>query len=164
MNDEVNELVPRLYEALRGQALRYAAQHGGSMHPSSVVQEVWIKLSRAETLSFRSEAHFSAVAARAMRQVLADRARLRGRAKRGGGLERVALDNLGAEPALVDTVAIETALSRLEAARPRAAQIVELRVFGGLTLEEMGEVLQLSAGTIKREWRVARAFLIDALS
>lgn len=163
MNPEVDALLPELYEELRRQASRLTARHPGSMQPSSVVNEVWLKLSRADSLRFQDKAHFGAVAATAMRQVLTDRARRRGALKRGGGADRVELDVLGVGPRVVEVLAIDEALGQLEQARPRTARVVELRLLGGLTVEESAEALGMSAGTVKREWRLGRAFLIQQL-
>ncbi len=163
MDDPVSQLVPELYDELLRQARSFASRHGGSMQPSSVVSEVWIKLANSEGSRFESRAHFSAVAAKAMRQVLADRSRKRMAAKRGGGLERVALDGLGVAQQTVTLLAIDQALTKLEQVRERAAEVVEYRLLGGLTVPEIAVVMDVSEGTVKREWRVARAFLVDAL-
>jgi RNA polymerase sigma factor (TIGR02999 family) len=120
-----------------------------------------VRLAKDSRLSFQNRAHLLGIAARAMREILVERARARDAGKRGGRRERVTLDEgmLPAAAEQVDVLALHEALDRLAAADPKQARIVELRFFGGLTVEETAEVLTISPATVKRGWTVARAWL-----
>ena len=145
------------YARLRAVAAKYFQQYGGvTLQPTALVHEAWLKL--ADT-PFENREHFCAVAARAMRQILVDRARSRNRAKRGGGWERVTLSGLGSDSSLVEILSLDGALSALEADYPREARVVELRFFGGLTTEEVARTLEVSTSTVEKDWRRARAWL-----
>ncbi len=157
----------RLYEELRAMAGGYMkgerADH--TLQPTALVHEAWLKLFDPGELAFRDRRHFLATAARAMRQILVDHARARGRVKRGGGGRRVEGEiDLVAAPGApeadgVDLVALDGALEALRAHAPRQAEIVELRTFAGLAVEEVARVLEVSERTVVREWRFARAWL-----
>ncbi|MBK7876209.1 MAG: sigma-70 family RNA polymerase sigma factor [Planctomycetes bacterium] len=156
-----------LYEELRALAAA-AMQRGAAGHtlqPTAIVHEAWIKLAAPDALIVHDREHFLALAARAMRQVLVDHARGRAREKRGGDRERVTLDGAVAPTGLseLDVLALEEALERLANYSELKARVVELRFYGGLTLEEIGHVLDLSTRTVDREWRFARAWLAEAL-
>ncbi|MCA9566430.1 MAG: RNA polymerase subunit sigma-24, partial [Myxococcales bacterium] len=125
--------------------------------------EVLMRLWRMDPERWQSEAHFRAVAARAMRQVLVDRARSRNAAKRGGRLQRVDVSELPWEEGTLDLVALDHALQRLAEDRPRCARVVELRLLGGMEVPEVATWLEISPSTVKREWRVGRAYLISEL-
>lgn len=157
------ELTHELYETLRAKARRLAARGHGAVAATSLVHEVLLKLWRSQSDQWADEAHFRATAGRAMRQVLVDRARARGAAKRGGGLERVTLAGLGRESTTVDSVALHQALARLEQADPVSAEVVTLRLLGGLEVDDVAELLSMSASTVKRRWRAGRAFMATAL-
>src|SRR5690606_31446625 len=119
------------------------------------------------TREFQNRAHFLAIAARSMRQILVQRARARGAAKRGGAPQRVTLDDRSAgstPPGDIDVLALDEALKRLAAIDPEQTRIVELRYFGGLTVEETADVVGVSPATVKRQWAMARAWLKRALS
>jgi RNA polymerase sigma factor (TIGR02999 family) len=122
---------------------------------------VFVKLSAGQDIDWQGRTHFMAVAVRAMRQVLIDHERARGAKKRGGGVNRVRLEDAerltgGAE---IDWENLERALKELGSADPRAAQVVELRFFGGLTGEQIGGILGISPATVKKDWRFAKAWL-----
>ena len=153
-------LFERLYRELKRIAHRQLASCGGTLPTTGLVHEAYLKLAEARVLD---EAHLLNLASRAMRQVLVDLARARGRDKRGGGLQLATLtERLAADaPALdaVDMLALDQALRRLEDAEPRLAQVVELHAFGGFGFAEIGRVLQLTERTVFRDWRAARALI-----
>jgi RNA polymerase sigma factor (TIGR02999 family) len=130
---------------------------------TSLVHEVYMRLARPGALKVNDRRHFFAVAARAMRQLVLDRARRRGTSKRGGEHELLALDSMGDEPALLprdgDILAIEQALQRLSQLDPDLVELVEMRFFAGLSMEEIADLGGQSTRTLKRQWRAARAFL-----
>jgi RNA polymerase sigma factor (TIGR02999 family) len=148
-----------LYQELRRQAARYMRRErpGHTLQASGLVNEAYVRLAGSPDLDWQSRAQFFAIAARIMRQVLVDHARRRRAAKREGW--RVTLGDADAAVAPVDLLDLETALTELAALDPRQAQVVELRYFGGLDVEETGALLGLSARTVKREWATARAWL-----
>lgn len=164
----LERLIPIVYGELRAIAgLVFRRERGDhTLQPTAVVHEAFLKLAGGD-VPFRDRVHFFAVAAQAMRQVLVDHARARVAAKRGGGATRIELGELpggGADRALADVLAVDQALERLAALDADQARIVELRYFGGLTVEETAEVLGVSAPTVKRDWRLARAFLARELA
>ncbi|MFT3712527.1 MAG: ECF-type sigma factor [Archangium sp.] len=153
-----DELVPLLYEELRALAGKYAVGGAVEVSPTSVVHEAFLKLKDAKPHELE---HFKALAATAMRQVLVDRVRKKNAAKHGGGLERVTLSlalDEGRNEAC-DVEALDAALTQLESLDARQARIVELRYFAGLTVPEVARELQVSASTVEKEWRRARAWL-----
>lgn len=158
------DLLPVVYERLRALAGRMWAerQSDASLDPTMLVHEVYLKLAD-HAGGWSSPAHLTAVAARAMRYILADRAKARGRQKRGGGLERVTLSGLGDLRDMVDLVAVDMAITQLEQLDPRRADVLVLRALGGLSVEEVAEVLGMSERTIKADWRLARAWLVSTL-
>jgi RNA polymerase sigma factor (TIGR02999 family) len=159
-------LLPLVYDELRAIARRALAAERAerTLQPTALVHEAWLKLVGAPPDDLDSRAHFFAVAARAMRQVLVDRARRRDAAKRDGG-QRVSLSSL--EPPdpqqALDLLALDQALDALAALDPRKARIVELRAFAGLEFAEIGTLLGLSRATLDREFRASRAWLYRAL-
>ena len=163
-----HELLPLVYEQLRALAGSYfrgqPADH--SLQPTALVHEAYLKLVNAPDSDWQGRVHFCAVAATAMRQILHDRARRRRAAKRGGDAKRVPLDQVetpsGGET--IDLVALDAGLERLAQLAPRQARIVELRYFGGLTIAQAADVLDVSHGTVENDWRVARAWLHRELS
>ena len=163
----VNELVPVVYEQLRRLAKRHLAgqRPGHTLQTRDLVNEAYLKLINLRETAWKDRVHFCAVASRAMRSVLVDYARTRGYAKRGGNPVRVSLSDAdqSSEQGGVEIIAVDEALSRLAALDPRKSQIVELRYFGGLSVEETAELIGLSARTVKREWRWARAWLYREL-
>jgi RNA polymerase sigma factor (TIGR02999 family) len=162
----VDRLFTQAYDELRGVAgrLRRRNPHG-TLDTTALLHEGWLKLSGGQSVSATDRAHFIAIVARAMRQVLVDAARRRLAGKRGGGAPLVTFDDSGAEAAFEPEqyLALEQALTELEAAEPRRARVVECRFIGGLSVEETATVLGVSTPTVKRDWRVARAWLADAL-
>jgi RNA polymerase sigma factor (TIGR02999 family) len=163
-----DEMLPLLYDDLRGLAggfLRGGAGH--TLQPTALVHEAWIKIDRAldRGAEIRDRRHFLAVASRAMRQVLVNHVRDRRAQKRGGGASRVPLDDCVdlIEARTGDLADLDDLLQRFAAEHPRPARIVEMRVFGGMTVEEVGEVLDLSPTTVKADWRFGRAWLRSAL-
>jgi RNA polymerase sigma factor (TIGR02999 family) len=159
----VAELMPLVYDELRRVAAGYIARErpGGTLQATALVNEAFVRLVGEKARSFENRAHFVAIAALSMRQILVQRARARRAAKRGGAPERVTLDEAMA-PAPdrgVDVLALDEALSRLAAIDPVQARIVELRYFGGLTIDETAGAMRRSPATIKREWTMARAWL-----
>lgn len=163
------ELLPLVYDQLRAMAGSYfrAQPADHTLQPTALVHEAYLKLVNTPEENWQSRVHFCAVAATAMRQILHDRARRRKSAKRGGAeAQRLPLENIeqpsGGAP--VDLVALDEALTKLRELAPRQARIVELRYFGGLTIDEAAEVLDVSHGTIENDWRVARAWLKRALN
>lgn len=165
--DAVDRLVPRLYSELRGLARRQLAREraGHTLQATALVHEAYMKLVGPGQPDWQDRAHFLAVAARAMRQVLVDHARRRDAAKRGGDWQRTSLGhNQPAEDARFDElVALDRALDALDEVDPRARQVVEFRYFAGMTGEEIGEVLGLSSRTVERDWVRARAWLYKEL-
>jgi RNA polymerase sigma-70 factor (ECF subfamily) len=132
-----------------------------TLQPTALVNEVFLRLIKQTQIDWKNRAHFLAVAASAMRQVLIDHARGRKRVKRGGPAQRVAMADAitpiaDADPELLD---LEEALQRLATMDPRQSRIVELRFFGGMTVEEIAHVLGVSRSTVEAEWRMARAWL-----
>jgi RNA polymerase sigma factor (TIGR02999 family) len=153
-----------LHRLARSQLSRERAGH--TLQPTALVNEAWLKLFGAQGLDLSERRPFLALAARAMRRVLVDHARTRARAKRGSGERGVEIDTRLVAPdrGSADVLAVDEALERLKALSERQARIVELRFFGGLEVEEVAEVLELSASTVERDWRAARAYLYDLLS
>jgi RNA polymerase sigma factor (TIGR02999 family) len=157
------ELFPILYAELRRQAGRYLRRErrGHSLEPTGLVHEAYLRLAGAGSLDWHSRAHFFAIAARVMRQVLVDHARRRKAAKREACLVTFAEEDAAAVP--LDLLDLESALDELAGLDPRQARVVELRFYGGLDVEQAAEVLGLSARTVKREWQTARAWLQQRL-
>lgn len=154
-----------LYEELHELAHRHVrrARPGETLCTTALVHEAYLKL--APRAAVYDRRHFFALASRAMRQILIDEARRHLAEKRGGGLEITTLDEgrLGAHGLAAEVLALDEALARLSRASDRLGQVVELRFFGGLSVEETAEVLGTSTATVKRDWRAARAFLAEAL-
>lgn len=164
----LEQLTPRVYRTLRRIA-GYQMQHeraGDSMQATALVHEAYLELIDVENVSWQHRAHFFAVSAQIMRHILLDRARRRVAAKRGGPAERVNLDEM---PDLSgsrarELIALEDALNALSQNDPRKARVVELRFFGGLSVEETAEVLAISPETVMRDWKFARSWLHAELS
>ena len=164
-----DKLLGVVYDELRHIARAHRARHavGDTLSATSLVHEAFLKLVDGEQIAFDGRAHFFGAAARAMRQVIVDAARARGRIKRGGGARPVRLDDaatLAAPERSEEVLALDEALSRLEAADPRAARVVECRYFAGLSVPETAAALGVSAMTVKRDWAAARAWLHQALA
>jgi RNA polymerase sigma factor (TIGR02999 family) len=163
-------LVPLVQEELRRVASRQMALERRShlLQPTALVNEVYIRLVDWKNVEWQNRAHFFAVAAGMMRRILVNAAKARDRAKRGGGEAiRVSLEDVAEIAAGVDSwnlVALDDALRTLDALNPRESKVVELRFFGGLSLEETAEVLHVSVGTVRRDWTLARAWLFRELT
>jgi RNA polymerase sigma factor (TIGR02999 family) len=159
-----DDLMPLVYEHLRALAARLQRRDPHrTLRPTELVHEAFLKLD-AHRDRFESRAHFLAVAAKAMRQILIDRARRIQTDKRGGGaLVRTTLAGVGAEDPPIDLVDLETALAALDAIDPRGAHIVELRYLAGLSVTETAELLGMSRSAVQASWRLSRAFLLARL-
>jgi len=166
----LDELLPLVYGELRRQAERAmrAQPAGHTLQPTALVHEAYLRLVDGPEREWQSRAHFFGVAARTMRSVLVDHARAHKAAKRGGGGAALTLGAAEAagvgssrtgESGQVDVEALDAALTGLAALDPRQARVVELRYFGGLSIEETAEVLGVSHATVEREWRTARLWL-----
>lgn len=162
-----DRLVAVLYPELRALADRQLrgerANH--TLQPTALVNEAYLRLSGLDQMDFQDRSHFVRMAARVMREVLVDHARRRMAAKRDGG-HRVTLTGLdiAADDGDIDALALDAALTRLEQIDADKARVVELRYFGGLTIEETAEAMASSPATVKRHWQSARAWLFDALA
>jgi len=161
-------LLPRVYDELRRQAEVYLGKErpGHTLQPTALVHEAYLKLSDKAHPRWRDRVHFFAVAAQLMRRILVDHARRHGAAKRGGGLLRVSLNEASSklEDQALDLLALDQALERLSARDPRKGRIIELRFFGGLSLEETARVLEVSVPTVVNDTRLARAWLFREMS
>ena len=161
-------LLPLVYDELR----RLAASHlrrerpGQTLQATALVHDVYLRLLQDSQLSWQNRAHFFGIAARSMRQILIERARARHAAKRGGDQERVTFDPglIVAASDPIDFEALDDALTRLAEQDPELARVVEVRFFGGLSIEETAEALGISPATVKRRWTVAKAWLARDLS
>lgn len=157
-------LVPLVYDELRRlAAARLRVERGGhTLQPTALVNEAWMRLSRQHESVWQNRAHFFGIAAQAMRRILVDHARRRHAARRSGGAVHVPVDD-GLPAQLPDDrlLALDQALERLESLDPRQARVVELRFFTGLSVDEAAHVLDISPGTVKRDWRTARAWLFN---
>ena len=163
----LERLLPLVEAELRRLARRRMAgeRRGHTLQPTALVNEAFLRLVDARSVPWQDRAHFFGISARLMRRVLVDHARSRGYQKRGGGIQRVTLTDglaLAAERTL-DLVALDRALEELGAIDARKARVIELRFFGGLSVEETAEALHVSTDTIKRDWRLAKLWLLRQL-
>ena len=160
--------IPVVYAELRRRAAARLRREppGHSLQPTELVHEAYLKLVDQDWVVWQNRAQFFAVAGEAMRRILVDRARAHRTAKRSGRWARVTLDPAAAvtPPLDVDVLDLDAALTALSAFDPRKARVAELRFFGGLSLEETGEVVGASLATVERDWQVARAWLFSRLS
>jgi RNA polymerase sigma factor (TIGR02999 family) len=168
--EALERLMPLVYQELRRIASRYLRRErpGHTLQSTALVHEAYVKLVDQRRIDWQSRAQFFGLAAQAMRRILVDHARARSREKRGSGAPVVAVDGIQLQAAKADvhpadTIALDRALEKLETFDPGQARIVELRFFGGLTVEETAEVLRSSPSTVKREWTLARAWLFREL-
>jgi RNA polymerase sigma factor (TIGR02999 family) len=159
----MDQLLPLVYDELRRLANHYLAQErpDHTLQPTALVHEAYLRLVETRNRDFRSRAYFFGVASQLMRRVLVDHARKHGAAIRGGGLTKLSLDEAIGLPngQDLDLIALDEALNTLAAIDPRQSRMVELKFFGGLSVDEMAEVLGVSAATIKRDWVWARTWL-----
>ena len=162
-----DELMPLVYDELRRRAAAYLRRERGghTLQPTALVHEAYLRMVD-QRASWHNRSQFFGVAAEMMRRILVDRARARRAAKRSGQWARVTLDHAIAvtRSSDVDVLDLDAALTRLAALDPRKSRIAELRFFGGLSLQETGDVLDVSVATVERDWQFARAWLYDALS
>jgi RNA polymerase sigma factor (TIGR02999 family) len=164
--DAYRQLSSILYGELRREAARrLRGASGEALQSTALVHETFIRLAAANQVDWQNRGHFLAVAGRTMRRVLVDLFREHGAAKRGARAEHVPLDSgiAAADVPPVDLIALDRALERLAALDPRKVQVIELKFFSGLTLEETAEVLNVSRDTIARDWRMARTWLLNEL-
>jgi len=163
----LQRLTPMVYEELHRMARHYMARErdGHTLQTTALINEVYLRLVKVKEVQWQDRAHFFAVSAQLMRRILTDFARSHGYQKRGGGARPVPLDEacLASPAPGVDLVALEQALTRLGETDARKSKVVELRFFGGLTVDETAEVLQISGETVMRDWSVARAWLLREL-
>src|SRR3954471_10270553 len=153
----LNDLLPVVYGELHRQARRYLVgeRPGHTLQPTALVHEAYLRLIAQRDVRWQNRAHFFGVAAQLMRRILVDHARGRAAAKRGGGVVAIPMPEPAAQPG-VDVIALDAALERLAGLDPAQARVVELRYFGGLTVDETAEVMHVSAATVKREWSMAK--------
>ena len=159
----LDKLMPLIDEELRRLAHRYMRQErvGHTLQTTALVNEAFLRLVNRKNLQWQNRAHFFGIAANLMRTILVDHARSHASAKRGGGARKLELNEalVVSQQKASEVIALDEALKQLALIDPRQSRIVELRFFGGLTVEEAAEVLQVSPVTIKREWSTAKAWL-----
>ena len=167
-SEAVRQLMPLVYDELRALAEKHLRSEnaGHTLQPTALVHEVFMRLVEQSRVNWKGRAHFLAVSAQAMRRILVDHARARGRVKRGGEWRKVVLDELLAPPKLreVDSVALNDALETLATLDEQQARIVELRFFGGMSVAEVAHVLGVSKRKIEGDWTHAKAWLRAELS
>ena len=162
--EALNKLIPIVYDELHRIARKYMRNEmvGNTLQTTALVNEAYIRLMSAKHIDWHDRTHFFAISARIMRQILVDFARSRNYEKRSGGFHKVSLDGVlnlrqASDPNFIKLDEALTALCDLD---PRMSQVVEFRFFGGLTVEETAEVMKISKDTVKREWRLAKAWLL----
>lgn len=163
-----DDLLPLVYQQLRAAAQQQMARERGdhTLQATALVHEAYVRLAGPHDVPWENRAHFYVAAAEAMRRVLIEHARKRGRAKRGGGRQRIPLtgEELAEDPNLEETMSVDAAIRRLEEQDGRMARIVRLRFFAGLNVKETAAALGISARTVRRDWALARAWLHRELS
>jgi RNA polymerase sigma-70 factor, ECF subfamily len=159
----LSEIVPLLYDELRRLAASYLRRErqGHTLQPTALVHEAYLRLAEQEHVNWRNRGHFIGIAAQLMRRVLVDHARSHKAVKRGGPLPKLSLDEamVYSRENAGEIIILDEALSRLAQIDKRQARIVELRVFGGLSVDETAEMLEVSPATVKRDWSMAKAWL-----
>ena len=164
----LEKLTPQVYRELHRAAQRCMVREreGHTLQTTELINELYLRLSDLKLIDWQNRAHFFALCARQMRRILIDHAKARLSNKRGGGAPRVSLDVVPAvaPEASADLVAVDDALSRLAQVDDRKSRVVEMRFFGGLSVEESAEVLKVSPETVMRDWRLAKAWLLRELS
>jgi RNA polymerase sigma factor (TIGR02999 family) len=165
--DALDKLIPIVHDELRRLATRQMRRgsQGNTLQTTALVNEAYCKLVNQKNVRWQNRAHFFGIAAQLMRRILVDHARGQSRAKRGGGVPNISLDDstLLSPERSAEWVVLDDALKRLAEFDPQKSRIVEMKFFGGLSNEEMAEVEQVSKRTIIREWRKARAWLFDEI-
>jgi len=163
-----NHLISKVYAELRRIAARCMRQerHAHTLQPTALVNEAYLRLAGQNDIAWQNKAHFLAIAARLMRQILVDHARSRNAGRRGGGQRQITLDEplAGVSAPVLDVLFVHEALEQLAAFDVRQAQIVELHFFGGLSFEQIASVLNIGLRTVKRDWSMARAWLQTQLT
>jgi len=164
----LDRLTPQVYNELRRMSRKYMRNErtGHTLQATALVNDVYIRLVDAGSVDWKDRAHFFAVCAQMMRRILVDSARARGSRKRGGGVVRVDVEGacIGAPDRDSATIALDDALSALADFDPRKAQVIELRYFGGLSVEETAEVLKISPQSVMRDWKLAKAWLMREMT
>jgi RNA polymerase sigma factor (TIGR02999 family) len=161
--EALDRLIPIVYAELRAIAARYLRRErrDHTLQPTALVNEAYLRLIDQKQVQWQNRAHFIGVAAQMMRRILVDHAKSHNRAKRGGGAQRVSLDEAMAvsDERATDLLELDSALTALATFDDRKSRVVEMRYFGGLTVEETAEVLKVSEMTVAREWKLAKAWL-----
>jgi RNA polymerase sigma factor (TIGR02999 family) len=168
----LDRLTPLVYDEIRRIAHRYVQREreGHTLQTTALINEAYLRLAGSKNIEWQNRAHFFAVTAQVMRHILIDHARRRRYLRHGGEAEHVPFDQalteagLMSQPRATELVALDDALSELAKLDPRKSQVVELRYFGGLTLEEAAEVLEVSVMTVRRDWRAAKAWLFRRIN
>jgi RNA polymerase sigma factor (TIGR02999 family) len=163
----LEQLMPLVYQELRRLARRYMAREspGQTLQATALVHEAYLRLIEQRLVSWQNRAHFYAISAQMMRRILVDRARARHFEKRGGEAPRISLDEaLVCQEREPNLVALDDALKSLAVLDPRKSRVVEMRYFGGLSVEESAEVLKVSPDTVMRDWKLAKVWLLRELS
>jgi RNA polymerase sigma-70 factor, ECF subfamily len=167
-DEALDRLMPLVHEELRRLAVRHMSRErpDHTLQATALVNETYLRLIDVKRIKWQNRAHFFAMSARVMRRILVDLARARGNQKRGGGARRVSLDEalIVSNDQTPGLVALDDALKALAAIYPRKSEVVELRFFGGLDIEETAEALHVSPDTVKRDWRFAKLWLLRELS
>jgi RNA polymerase sigma-70 factor (ECF subfamily) len=164
----LNKVMPLVYSELHRIARRAWSQqpHNNTIQPTELINEAYLKLANVENATFQDRCHFFAVACKAMRQILVNHAKSRLSDKRGRGVAHVSIDDV--QPAVheeaSEIVALHEALEALQALDPRKSMVVEMRYFGGLSIEETAAAMGVSIGTVNRDWRLARSWLIREMN
>lgn len=159
----LNKLMPLVYAELHRIARRvWSQRQNNTLQPTALIHEAYLKLANAESASFQDRCHFFAVASTAMRQILVNHAKSHLAAKRGGGAVNVSLDEVqrAVDREAAEILSLHEALEALQAVDPRKSKVVEMRYFGGISIEETAQALGVSIGTVNRDWRLARSWLI----
>ncbi len=164
----LDRLMPLVYDELHRMASRYLRRErqGHTLQATALINEAYLRIVDQNRVNWQNRAHFFGVAAQMMRRILVDHARSHLYAKRGGGAQKLTLDEAIATPQErdLDLVALDDALTALTEIDPQQSRIIELRFFGGLTIEETAEVLSISPATVKRDWNMAKAWLYGEIS
>lgn len=160
-----DKLIPLVYDELHRLAHRYLRRErsGHTLQTTALVNEAYLRLVDAKSIEWRDRAHFFAISANLMRRILVDYARSRGYEKRGGKMEKVSLNDEYFIPTDINLVKLDDALNALSGFDPRKAIVVELRFFGGLSVDETAEFLKVSSDTVRRDWRLAKVWLLCEL-
>jgi len=164
----LDKMMPLVYHELHRIARRAWSEqpYGNTLQPTALIHEAYLKLAKSENATYQDRCHFFAVACKAMRQILVNHAKSRLSEKRGGGVAKVSIDDV--QPAVhqeaSEIVALHEALEALQAVDPRKSAVVEMRYFGGLSVEETAEAMGVSIATVNRDWRLARSWLIREMN